>query len=368
MFEERMEMKKISTICMLSLVLGLVSCPAFAIEYCKDFLEPGNPGGWNGNSLKTFDDEWTMEVGDEVELDIWVNDVPFSLLSGGFWIEYDPSQVGIVSVDAYDGFNGPPGPWEVAFTQKIPDAGGPGTYMVIVSPPLIPASPDGDGDLIIGKIRFHCESEGDAIITISTIPGFDTFVADTIVFDHDMFPNEIVIHQEIDYCEGDFDNDGDQDGTDAAVFKSDFGRSPFNKQCPTVITTTITPFSTCDTPENCQQYDGNCCCTNGTIQMCQHYSDCSQWGSCVTTTVPPDGECNESEGCGEGYCCGQTLTESLFRCRPISDDVFCLCNSGTDCEYSTENTCCCETCPEVTGSICVLPGACVIGCESTCLP
>ena len=76
-------MKKISTIFMLSLVLGLVFCPVFAIEYCKDFLESGNPGGWSA-SLKTFDDEWTMNVGDEVELDIWVNDVPLTLIQARF--------------------------------------------------------------------------------------------------------------------------------------------------------------------------------------------------------------------------------------------------------------------------------------------
>ena len=35
-----------------------------------------------------------------------------------------------------------------------------------------------------------------------------------------------------DICEGDFDDDKDVDGTDAAVFKSDFGRSLFNNPCP----------------------------------------------------------------------------------------------------------------------------------------
>ena len=38
--------------------------------------------------------------------------------------------------------------------------------------------------------------------------------------------------QEIDYCEGDFDYDQDVDGSDAAVFKEDFGRSPFDEPCP----------------------------------------------------------------------------------------------------------------------------------------
>ena len=33
-------------------------------------------------------------------------------------------------------------------------------------------------------------------------------------------------------CEGDFDCDGDCDGTDAAKFKADFGRSTFGNPCP----------------------------------------------------------------------------------------------------------------------------------------
>ncbi len=36
----------------------------------------------------------------------------------------------------------------------------------------------------------------------------------------------------INYCEGDFDYDRDVDGTDAAVFKSDFGRSGLINVCP----------------------------------------------------------------------------------------------------------------------------------------
>ena len=35
-----------------------------------------------------------------------------------------------------------------------------------------------------------------------------------------------------DQCHGDFDCDVDVDGTDASVFKSDFGRSPFLNPCP----------------------------------------------------------------------------------------------------------------------------------------
>ena len=39
------------------------------------------------------------------------------------------------------------------------------------------------------------------------------------------------IAQPIDYCEGNFDCDDDCDGTDAATFKIDFGRSEFNNPC-----------------------------------------------------------------------------------------------------------------------------------------
>ena len=37
---------------------------------------------------------------------------------------------------------------------------------------------------------------------------------------------------QVDYCEGDFDADGDQDGTDAFTFKTDFGRSSLSNPCP----------------------------------------------------------------------------------------------------------------------------------------
>ena len=35
-----------------------------------------------------------------------------------------------------------------------------------------------------------------------------------------------------DYCNGNFDCDGDVDGTDAAVFKADFGRGGYTNPCP----------------------------------------------------------------------------------------------------------------------------------------
>jgi hypothetical protein len=40
----------------------------------------------------------------------------------------------------------------------------------------------------------------------------------------------------LDRCEGNFDGDQDQDGTDAAKFKLDFGRSQFSNPCPGCVT------------------------------------------------------------------------------------------------------------------------------------
>jgi hypothetical protein len=37
---------------------------------------------------------------------------------------------------------------------------------------------------------------------------------------------------QVDFCEGNFDYDKDQDGTDAFTFKSDFGRSALKNPCP----------------------------------------------------------------------------------------------------------------------------------------
>ena len=38
--------------------------------------------------------------------------------------------------------------------------------------------------------------------------------------------------QTSDPCDGDFDCDTDVDGTDAALFKSDFGRGGYTNPCP----------------------------------------------------------------------------------------------------------------------------------------
>jgi len=49
-----------------------------------------------------------------------------------------------------------------------------------------------------------------------------------------IFVSAPIVMAQIDYCEGNFDNDTDQDGTDAFVFKQDFGRSSLINPCPVI--------------------------------------------------------------------------------------------------------------------------------------
>lgn len=188
-------MKRLFIIIVSLVVLVFMVSPAIAIQYCKDFLEPGNPGGW-GTSAKTWDEEITMAVTEEIYIDVWINDLPEPLITGGFWIVYEPDLMSIINIDGYDD-NDLSGPWGYP-SQKIADPAGPGTYFFLpmwVTPPGV--IPDEDGDIILGRVRLRCEAEGDATITIMPIPEFDTNVGwpSVTLYDHQITPNTIALHQ-----------------------------------------------------------------------------------------------------------------------------------------------------------------------------
>lgn len=121
-----------------------------------------------------FTEQGTPSSSGEVEVDILLNDVSEELISAGFSINYDPSNVSIVSADVYDG-SSLPGPWDPGMTRIVKDADGPGTYMVGCGN-LANVSPDDDSNVNIAKIRFTCTGECSNPITISTISGLDTIV------------------------------------------------------------------------------------------------------------------------------------------------------------------------------------------------
>ena len=182
-------MRKLSIICLAILFVGLMSGSAFAIGYCKDLLEPENPGGW-GTSLKTFDDEWNVCHGIVLELDIWINDVPEPLFTAGFSLTASNVDVNFIDVEVYDD-NDLPGPWHPDFSNVITD-NDEGFVYATVGNLQSPASPDGDGDIIIAKVRFEVPCMTQTYLTISTVPGFDTVVGESSTV-YQITPNTIMV-------------------------------------------------------------------------------------------------------------------------------------------------------------------------------
>lgn len=181
------------------IMLVFISCiftPALAIEYRADFLEPDNPGGWT-ESLKTFEDGWTLSPSQSASVDIWLDHVPETLITAGFWIQFDNKKIAIASTDihVYDGTNELTGPWDSGMTQIIPPPNEPAAYMVVCGN-LGAVTPDKDKSIIIGKIKLLSTEEGKTEITITTIPGFDTVVGnDGTNYDLDIMPYTITISQ-----------------------------------------------------------------------------------------------------------------------------------------------------------------------------
>jgi hypothetical protein len=139
------------------------------VERYVDILEPGNPGGW-GNSLKTWDMEYSMKAGDTVEFDVWLGDTGGGFWEGSYFATYDPSQLSMFDVEAYDGVSFP-GPWPPENILIIPDAGGAGTYMVdLISVFVECVQPDSDGHMILSRGWLKSEACGDTTITFHDIP------------------------------------------------------------------------------------------------------------------------------------------------------------------------------------------------------
>jgi hypothetical protein len=185
-------MKRLFMMGVLAVFFCLMSWSVFAIGYGTDFLEPGNPGGIG--SLKTFDDSWAMRTTETIQMDIWLNDLPESLISAGCLINFDPAVVSIVSFEAYDN-NNLPGPWDGAATNLVivPELG---TIMLLLQ--LSCANPDSDADIILARITFRCQAPSAADIVISTVDDtFDTVVGcnSATIYDPQIVPKTITIQQ-----------------------------------------------------------------------------------------------------------------------------------------------------------------------------
>ncbi len=99
------------------------------------------------------------------------------LILAGFWLTYDDMHVSVRNIAVYDG-ELVPALWDPAFTSKLPP-GETGSYFLSVGN-FATVSLD---DLRIADVEFCLEGTGQSQITVSTIPGFDTVVGGTTVWD-----------------------------------------------------------------------------------------------------------------------------------------------------------------------------------------
>lgn len=96
------------------------------------------------------------------------------------------------------------------------------------------------------------------------------------------------VSAQIDYCEGNFDYDQDQDGSDAFTFKEDFGRSILGNRCP--------PDGPSPVPKTGQT---DCWNENGVEILCQ-------------TCIPGGGGCTNKTGQDGMWEKGVELPEPRF--------------------------------------------------------
>ena len=248
-------MKKISPTCIFVLILALMAVPVFAVEYCKDYLEDGNPGGWT-SSPKTFEEEITMDVGSTVFVDVWINDLreDDQLISGGFVASWTDN-VAVVRVTAYDTEHG--GPWDPDMTSITFD----GNSVEVGLGQLGCAVVDNGGDMILAKLEIHKASEGTGEITF-TPPSLDTNVScpDGHIYDPEINTNTFTI-----------------------------------RESGSVTTTTVPAETTTSTS------------TTSTIMSCNADEDCDDGLYCNGAESCIDGTCKPGiDPCPPGYCNEET--------------------------------------------------------------
>jgi len=163
------EMKKLSAIGMFILIYSLMSGTAFPqAEY---MIDGQNPFELSLETTPPYDCQNVTIVLDPNDV------INTPLILAGFWLTYDDMHVSVRNVAVYDG-ELTPALWDPAFTSKLPP-GETGTYFLVVAN-FATVSLD---DLRIADVEFCLEGTEQSQVTVSTIPGFDTVVSDTTVWD-----------------------------------------------------------------------------------------------------------------------------------------------------------------------------------------
>jgi len=126
--------------------------------------------------------------GGQMEVDIRLSEVPEKLITSGFLLTYDPSQMEILGADVFDG-TVLSGPWDNEMSRKVANPDGPGTYMVIVGN-LGCVAPDENNSINIARLRVNCTGSCDGTFTVTPVPSFATMVGNSsTVYDDKMPPS-----------------------------------------------------------------------------------------------------------------------------------------------------------------------------------
>ena len=92
-------MKRLSTICGVTLLLTLMAVPAFPLSYEFDFNQDG-----------VWDTEWQLAEGEKVAVEIWLDDylIEEDLFAVRLYFQYDHSKIKVNQVIPYDTDHGGP--------------------------------------------------------------------------------------------------------------------------------------------------------------------------------------------------------------------------------------------------------------------
>jgi hypothetical protein len=170
-------MKRLATLSTLSVAVVLIG-----------FLVSGF-----GNRLHGKEPSKTDNPGTETQVEIWLEGIPAPLITAGFWMSYNPTQIMVSSVKVFDDAD-LPGPWDHAMTKKLENPEGTGTYLVTLGN-LANVDPDKNDEIKLAQVRLHCKGNCVEPITIKTILGFDTVVGDEgRVYDSELAPFSFTIN------------------------------------------------------------------------------------------------------------------------------------------------------------------------------
>jgi hypothetical protein len=301
------------------------------------------------DGTKPFASEATIEVGQQMTFDVYLENAPGQATSGGVWVDFRTSSAFISYVSAEMALtsgSSVTGPWDPASGGMANEPDGVGTIMIVVG--QIGgggASPDGDGDIIVARVTLECTAPGDANIRLWTIPGFGTWGPPGNGYDdiaiNAATPNPtLVVHQgcavDADCDDGDYCNGVetcDVDLTDICIsgtpIDCDDGVGCTDDSCDEVNDVCL------NNPNNALCPDDGVFC-NGD-EYCDTINNCSSYGDpCPAVTV-----CNETTDSCDIDTDEDGITDSQDNCptdfNPSQN------NNDTD-EFGDV----CDNCPSVS--------------------